>query len=175
MIPPKVWRPVIREAFENQPGIRHVVVDVGLDLLAAHFRIDRLGAALNGIGDAIEFRIRSSTPELCYGNGIAVHVPLPCSSSGITMYAQRMPVNPAVLEKASELDRAFAGAFDFIDRMRQIFLNKAFVGGVEENDRVIFTRPINPFLKLFSRRNDARRIIRRTQINQINRTLGQCR
>src|SRR5438132_11956700 len=78
----------------------------------------------------------------------------------------------ANFRKTSELDRAFVPAFDFKNRMRNFWIgNVSFVSGVEQNERIMLTRVINPTGELLARRDRAGRGVGQTKINEIDMCL----
>src|SRR5256885_12194397 len=74
----------------------------------------------------------------------------------------------AVLGKTAQFNRALAGARNFENGMRNIRVrNIGFVRGIEEKQRFVLARVIDPARELFTRRNGPRRIIGKTEINKI--------
>src|SRR5438067_5909137 len=76
---------------------------------------------------------------------------------------------PAVLREAAEFERAFESARNLVDRTRDRGIaDVSLVGGVEENDRFMLARVIYPARELRARRHRARRIVRKTKVDDVD-------
>ena len=80
------------------------------------------------------------------------------------------------LAKASEFNCASAGARNFINGVRQIFIaDVAVVCSIEQNKCTRFVRVIHKFLQRFAAQNRTRRVVRAAKVNQLHRILRQVR
>ena len=77
--------------------VGHVKIDRRAHLRFPLGRIERLGAALHDVGDAVELRRVPAVPERM--QRLAPPAVEAMSVFGTTVKAQRVPVKPAVLEK----------------------------------------------------------------------------
>ena len=76
----------------------------------------------------------------------------------------------AVLREAAELDGALARARNFVNRLRDRRIrDEGLVGGVEEDDRAVLERVIDPRLQFVAGGGGAGRIVRRAEIDQVER------
>ena len=143
------------------------MIDERAHLLLAFGRIERLGAALHGIAHAVELRAHAAIPERMQRGHRSVgrrgHERLRHDGERAADAGE-----PAVLREAAELDGTFARAGNFVDGMRGRRVGDVgFVGGVEEDDRLVLQRVIHPGLKLCARRGRSSRVVRRAEVNDV--------
>ena len=70
-----------------------------------------------------------------------------------------------------ELDGTLAGTTDLIDRMRNLRIaDIGLIGSVVEDKGIVFQRVVHPFAQLLFGNHRARRIIRITQIDDVDRS-----
>src|SRR5204863_8056744 len=82
----------------------------------------------------------------------------------------------AILRETAELYRAFPPSRNLEDRMRDRWIaDVGLIGCVEKDDGLVFTGIIDPARQLLSRGHAACRIIRKTEVNDIDWLLRRLR
>ena len=132
-----------------------------MDLLLAFLREDGGTAPLKDIGDAVGFGGAVPHPH-----GIQVQA-APLQVLRDDSVAEPGTGEACRLGQGADLDRTGPCAGDFKDAVGQVFLNKRFIGRVEEDCRAPGVRPGDPLGKLFPVIGRAGGVIRGAQIDQI--------
>ena len=134
---------------EHLLGVLHVVVDGGLDLLLALWRVDSLGGSLTDITTAIElgtltaqpqlveryaFALKGTDGDLFWNNGIAATYTRESCRFGV----------------GTELDGALAGSADLVDGVRYLrILDVRLIGCIIEDKGIVLqciVHPLSQFL-----------------------------
>src|ERR1039458_6891293 len=139
--------PQFRQRFTHQLGVGEVKLNGFPHLLLAFWRVNRSGASLHGIRDAIEFGAVPSIPERMNRDFAAI--------SRLSLEALRNHREGTAhtgeagrLAETAELDRDFPGSVNFIDRVRNSRVGDVrFIGGVIQNPRTVLLRVFDPTLQ----------------------------
>ena len=144
------------------------MLDEGGDLLFSVGGVERLGGALDDVGDAVELRAHAAVPERMERFFFAVerfseecfwHDGECAADAG----------EAAVFREAAELDRALVGAGDFVDGMRDSrFADVGFVGGVVEEDGFVAERVLDPAGELLAGGDRAGGIVREAEVDDVH-------
>ena len=132
-----------------------------MDLLLAFLREDGGAAPLKNIGDAVG--LGGAVP---HPHGVQVH------AAALQVLRDYGIAEPGAgeacrLGQGADLDRAGPRSGDLKDAVGQVFLNKRFIGRVEENHRAPGVRPGDPLGKLFPVISGAGGVVRGAQIDQV--------
>ena len=165
----------LRQTFAQQASVLHVEADQLTDLLLAGFAVRRCGSALNRVRNAVELRAVTTVPQRVNVDGLAAA----CRSFETLWYDCERTASSreaSVLAEAAELDRDVACSFDFVDRVWNLRISdEGLVRSVEQNDRVVRLRVIDPLLERFLRGDRPRRVVRKAQVDQVDFAFGQRR
>ena len=161
------------ETLAEQPRIVEVETDQVGNLLLALGAVGRLGAALHGIGDPVELGAVPTVPQSMDVDAFARG-----GGAGQLVRDHRTGTadagEPGVFAEAPELDRHFPGAVDFIDRMRNFGVGDVrLVGGVEENDRIVFTGEFHPGGERLAAGHRPGGIVGVAEVDQVDGSVGQ--
>src|ERR1700736_2297129 len=144
------------------------MLDQRATLLAPFVRIQRSRAALDRVTHAVRFRAPTAMPKWMERQFFAG---IRASKQRLRHYCETTPYagEAANLGKTSKFDGAFARTFDLKNRTRNFWIgNVCLVSGVEQNQRIVPARVINPAGQLLTARNRAGRIVGKTKINKID-------
>jgi len=143
------------------------MINERVNFFTAFRRVKGFRAALNRITHAIRFRAPTPLPKGMEGKPATVLCPREYRFRHYCKSATHAG-KPAVLGKAAQFNRALPCFGNFEYGMRNIWIgNIGFVRGIEEKQRLVPARVIDPPRELFSRCNGSGWVIRKTEINKI--------
>ena len=158
----------------HDAAVLEVEVDRRLGLRLALGRIDRLSAALGNVARAVELSslaTRPHRPKLDRQTVLRIRD----KSFGNNRIATTDTGEASSLRVAAELYSTATRAFALVDGMGNPGCPyECLVGGVEEDERLVSVRPVDPLLKLFLRGDRASRVVRIAEVYDVS-TLGRFR
>ena len=157
-----------RQAFTDDAGVLHVIIDDLLGLLPPLVGVDRSGGALDRVGGAVELGGGAAQPELVE----AVLLAAGRGAHDLFRYDHQAAADAGEaggLGERAELDGALLGPFDLVDGVRNIGVgDERLVGGVEEDHRVVGVGVIDPLLQLCLAGHGAGRVVGETEIDDVH-------
>ena len=158
------------QGVEHLLGVLHVIVDGGLNLLLALWRIDGLGGTLRYIAAAIELGTLATQPELVERYALALegadgHL---FRHDGITAADT---CETCRLGIGTELDGAFAGTANLEDGVGYLrVLDVGLIGGIVEDEGIVLQCVVHPLAQLLLGDNRTRGVVRIAEVDDIDGT-----
>ena len=138
----------LEKCFLDDLGVFEVEVDDGLGLSLAFGRMDCFRAALSDVAAAVELGGLAARPEGTHLDSLAVSR-VSHEFLGNDRVAATDAGEARRLRVAAEFDCTFTRTFALVDRVGDAGrADERLVGGVEKDERLFGSRPIDPFLKL---------------------------
>ncbi len=156
------------QAFTDDAGILHVIIDDLPGLLPPLFGVDRGGGALDRVGGAVELGGGAAQPQF-------VEVVLLTAGRGahdVFRHDHQAAADTGEaggLGEGAELDGALLGPFDFVDGVRDLRVgDERLVGGVKEDHAVVGIGVIDPLLQLGLAGHGAGRVVGEAEIDNVH-------
>ena len=160
----------ISQHAEHVGSILHVVVDGLLHLLLSFGRVNGLGSSLRDVAGAVELGTLAAQPQLVERDSFTLkssHANF-LRNNGIATANARESCG---LGEGAELDGTLAGTTNLIDAVRNIgVLNVSLISRIEEDKGIVLQRIVHPLPQLLLGDDRACRIVRETEVNDIDRT-----
>ena len=160
------------QAFAHRTGVFHIVGDGFLHLCPAFGRIDRLGTTLGDVAGAVELGALAPVPQGIERDALVIE-----GSGGHFLGHHGIAATHARkaggFREAAYLDGYFFRPAYLVDGMGNIVIvDVSLVGGIEDDERIVSQRIVDPLLQLVARERGACRVIGIAQVDQVDAVVG---
>ena len=151
------------EAFANELGILHVVLNGCLHLLLSFLRINGFGSALRNVGGTVELAALATVPEGIERSAV----------STFQFFRDDRVATPNARKsccfgETAELDGTFLRPFYLVDGVGQrVVLDEGFVGGIIKNECLLPEGIIDPLCQFLLRDDSPRGVVGIAEIDDV--------